>query len=109
MNPPIHPDASDSEARGPLVPRRRLRALLFYLALGVSLCFFTLVDIAWLFLMKKRARGLGLRGALWRLALTPTRRDFWTVGAWIALAFASFLVFQFLTRTGAPFITAELP
>lgn len=109
MNPPTQPDASASEACGPLPPRQRVRALLFFMTLGVILILFTLIDVAWLFLMKKRSRGLGLRGALWRLALTPTRRDFWVVGAWIVLAFASYLAYQYLTRSGAPFFTAELP
>lgn len=77
----------------------RLLAGLFFALVGLALGVFSLFDVTFHYLARKRRDGLGSkpwRGALWSLALAPTRRAFWAVGFWIALGALALLIYRIL-------------
>lgn len=84
----------------------------FFALVGVVLGVFTLFDVAFHYLARKRRAGLGAKpwfGALWSLALAPTRRAFWAVGFWIALVVLALLIFKLLAGGDAISHAAVVP
>lgn len=92
--------------------QKRLAAVVFFALMGLLLGFFTVLDVTFHYLARKRRAGLGARpliGAFWSLILAPTRRRFWSVGFWVAFGVLIFLLYRILAQVELPTAQAALP